>query len=114
MTGAAAHTTAAGWIWHVHLRAFLDLVARYVGHDFDTTDWRAVTAGLESTDDEHPDRWFAYPLVGSHHRVDVHLANAVGGEEVSVRVVGPTDGELALRVDTLMAAYASAPPCHHT
>ncbi|MFB9370776.1 hypothetical protein ACWCYY_34570 [Kitasatospora sp. NPDC001664] len=114
MAAETEHTTAAGWIWRVHLQAFLGLVARYVGHDFDATDWQAVSVGLESTDDDLPDRWFAYPLAGTRHRVDVHLANAVGGDEVSVRVLGSTDRELVLRVDTLMAAYAAAPPCRPT
>ncbi|MFE1989591.1 hypothetical protein [Streptomyces mirabilis] len=77
-----------GWIWHENVQPFLALLARYAGYDFDDTDWQAVELGLEATDDEHLDRWYSYPLVGSDHRVEVHLANAVEGDEVSVRVVG--------------------------
>ncbi|MFJ3310955.1 hypothetical protein ACIPSA_50120 [Streptomyces sp. NPDC086549] len=84
-------------------------MTRYVGYDFDGTDWQAVELGLEATDDEHTDRWYSYPLVGSDHQVDVHLAKAVGGYEVSVRVAGISDPELRLRADTLMAAFAARP-----
>lgn len=96
-----------GWIWHENVQPFLALLARYAGYDFDDTDWQVVELGLEATDDEHRDRWYSYPLVGSDHRVEVHLANAVEGDEVSVRVVGASDPELRLRADTLMAAFAT-------
>ncbi|MFC8193954.1 hypothetical protein ACFUTV_01035 [Streptomyces sp. NPDC057298] len=57
--------------------------------------------------DEHPDCWYSYPLVGSDHRLEVHLAQAVGGSEVSVRVAGTSNPELLLRADTLMEAFAT-------
>jgi hypothetical protein len=69
-----------GWIWNENVQPFLALLARYAGYDFDDTDWQAVELGLEATDDEHL-RWYSYPLVGSDHRVEVHLANAVEGNE---------------------------------
>lgn len=113
MTGTEAHTTAAGWIWDVHLRAFLDLVAHYVGYDFDATDRQAVDAALDLTDDEHPDRWLSHPLAGTRHHVEVHLARSADGDELSVRVLGSADPELVLRVSTLLDAYASSAPVHH-
>ncbi|MDN3028363.1 hypothetical protein [Streptomyces sp. S.PB5] len=99
--------TVEGWIWDENVQPFMALLARYVSYDFDGTDWQVVELGLEATDDEHPDRWYSYPLVGSSHHLDVHLAKAVGGHEVSVRVVGTTDPELLLRADTLIAAFAT-------
>ncbi|WP_256097945.1 hypothetical protein [Streptomyces sp. MnatMP-M17] len=98
-----------GWIWNENVQPFLFLLAHYVGYDFDGTDWQAVELGLEATDDEHLDRWYSYPFVGLNHHVDVHLAKAVGGDEVSVRVTGTSDPELLLRADTLMAAFAIGP-----
>ncbi|WP_257033738.1 hypothetical protein [Streptomyces sp. Ag109_G2-15] len=84
-------------------------MAHYASYDFDGTDWQAVELGLETTDDERPDRWYSYPLVGSDHHVEVHLAKAVGGDEVSVCVAGTSDPELRLRADTLIAAFATRP-----
>ncbi|MFE5328209.1 hypothetical protein ACFRCG_17710 [Embleya sp. NPDC056575] len=97
----------AGWIWNANVRPFLVLLAHYAGCDFDGTDWQAVESGLEAGDDEYPDRWYSYPLVGSEHHVEVYLAQAVGGDEVSVRVTGISDGELLVRADTLIAAFAA-------
>ncbi|WP_189935436.1 hypothetical protein [Streptomyces aurantiogriseus] len=96
-----------GWIWIENVQPFLALLARYAGCDFDGADWQAVELGLEATDDEHPDCWYSYPLVGSDHRLKVHLAQAVGGNEVSVRVAGTSNPELLLRADTLIAAFAT-------
>ncbi|MFE4695823.1 hypothetical protein ACFRIC_01915 [Streptomyces sp. NPDC056738] len=96
-----------GWIWNENVQPFLTLLAQYAGYDFDETDWQTVELGLEVTDDEHPDRWYSYTLFGSAHHLEVHLANAVGGAEVSVRVAGTSDPELLLRADTLMSAFAT-------
>jgi hypothetical protein len=96
-----------GWIWNENVQSFLALLSRYASYDFDGTDWQAVELGLEATDDEHPDLWYSYPLVGSHHRLELHLAQAVGGNEVSVRVTGTSNPELLLRADTLIAAFAT-------
>lgn len=96
-----------GWIWNENVQPFMALLARYAGYDFDGSDWQAVELGLEATDDEHPDRWYSYPLVGSDHHFEVHLAQAVGGNEVSVRVAGTSNSELLLRADTLIAAFAT-------
>lgn len=98
-----------GWIWSENVQPFLALMARYVGYSFDDSDWQAVELGLEATDDEHPDRWYSYPLVGSDHRIDVHLAKAVDGNEVTVRVTGTSDAEVLIRADTLLAAFATSP-----
>ncbi|MFF6778991.1 hypothetical protein ACFY8W_36330 [Streptomyces sp. NPDC012637] len=96
-----------GWIWNENVQPFLALLARYAGYHFNATDRQAVELGLQATDDEHPDRWYSYPLVGSDHHLEVHLAKAVGGDEVSVRVAGTSDPELLLRADTLIAAFAT-------
>lgn len=101
-----AFRAAECWIWNENVQPFLGLLARYAGYDFDDTDWQAVELGIQATDDEHPDRWYSYPLIGLHHRVEVHLAYTVGGDETSVRVVGTSDPEL-WPADTLMAAFAT-------
>ncbi|MGW7545908.1 hypothetical protein ACWGKQ_33095 [Streptomyces sp. NPDC054770] len=88
---------AEGWIWNENVQLFLALLARYAGYDFDGTDWQAVELGLEATDDEHLECWYSYPLVGSDHHLEVRLAKAVGGDEVSVRVEGTSNPELLLR-----------------
>ncbi|MEU5485728.1 hypothetical protein [Streptomyces mirabilis] len=96
-----------GWIWNENVQPFLALLARYAGYDFDGIDWQAVELGLEATDDAHLDRWYSYPLVGSDHHLEVHLAKAVGGDEVSVRVAGTSNPELLLRADTLISTFAT-------
>ncbi|MCG7204458.1 hypothetical protein [Streptomyces arenae] len=96
-----------GWIWSENVQPFLALLARYANYDFDGTDWQVIELGLEATDDEHTDRWYSYPLVGSDHHLEVHLAKAAGGDEVSVRVAGTSNPELLLRADTLIAAFAT-------
>ncbi|MFF5019341.1 hypothetical protein [Streptomyces sp. NPDC001165] len=107
MTENNGERTVRGWIWNENVQPFLAILSRYAGYDFDGTDWQAVELGLEATDDEHPDRWYGYPLVGSDHHIEVHLARAVGGDEVSVRMTGTSDPELLLRADTLIAAFAA-------
>ncbi len=96
-----------GWVWNENVRPFLALLAGYAGYDFNGTDWQSVELALEATDDEHPDRWYGYPLVGANHHREVRLAQAVGGTEVSVRVAGTSNPELLLRADTLIAAFAT-------
>ncbi|WP_033327900.1 hypothetical protein [Streptomyces yerevanensis] len=97
----------AGWIWGRNLRAFLELLSGYAGYAFDETDWEAIEAGVQDTDDEAPDGWYSYPLVGTSATLEVALAQAVGGEEVSVSVTGTETPELQLRTDTLLSAFAS-------
>ncbi|MFD3456037.1 hypothetical protein ACFWVC_28140 [Streptomyces sp. NPDC058691] len=96
-----------GWIWNENVQSFLALLGRYASYDFDGTDWQVVELGPEATDEEHLDRWYSYPLAGSDHHLEVHLAKAVGGDEVSVRVAGTSDPELLLRADTLISAFAT-------
>ncbi|MGV9288263.1 hypothetical protein [Streptomyces sp. NPDC003719] len=97
----------AGWIWGRNLRTFLELLSRYAGYSFDETDWESVEAGVQDTDDETPDGWYSYPLVGTLATLEVALAHAVGGEEVSVRVAGAEARDLQLRTDTLLSALSS-------
>ncbi|MEV7713132.1 hypothetical protein [Streptomyces sp. NPDC088270] len=100
----------SGWIWQRNLAALMMLLSRYVGSDFDDTDWDTVAAGLETTNDEDPDGWFTYPLAGSTASLEVRLANAVGSEVLSVVVAGAESAELRLRIDTLMSALAADAP----
>lgn len=100
-------TEVGGWIWGRNLRSFLELLSRYVGYDFDTTDWDTVASAVEDTDDEHADRWYSYPLAGSVHEIEIRLARSVGGDEVSVKVSGVVTAELELRADTLLSAFAA-------
>ncbi|MEU8604731.1 hypothetical protein [Streptomyces parvulus] len=95
-----------GWIWGRNLRAFLELLSRYAGYTFDETDWVTIEAGIQDTDDEAPDGWYSYPLVGTLATLEVALAHAVGGEEVSIRVAGAETPDLQLRTDTLLSALA--------
>ncbi|MGX1913134.1 hypothetical protein ACWIID_30425 [Streptomyces phaeochromogenes] len=109
----------AGWIWGRNLRAFLELLSGYAGYAFDETDWESIEAGVQDTDDEAPDSWYSYPLVGPNATFEVALAQAVGGQEVSVSVAGIKTPELRLRADTLLSAFGSVrqPACstaaHH-
>ncbi|MFJ8013725.1 hypothetical protein [Streptomyces sp. NPDC096339] len=96
-----------GWIWERNLRSFLELLSHYVGHGFDVTDWETVALAVEGTDDERPDGWYSYPLVGEQRQVEVRLARAVGGDELMVTVKGPLTPELEVRADTLPAAFAA-------
>ncbi|KQV97010.1 hypothetical protein [Streptomyces sp. Root369] len=74
----------AGWIWGRNLRAFLELLSRYAGYALDETDWETIEAGVQDTDEEAPDSWYSYPLVGTNASLKVTLAQSVGGQEVSV------------------------------
>ncbi|MER5462510.1 hypothetical protein ABT010_17895 [Streptomyces sp. NPDC002668] len=96
-----------GWIWQRNLAAFMELLSRYIGSDFDETDWDTVALGLEATDDEDPDCRYAYPLAGATASLEVRLANAVGSDVLSVVVAGAWSSELRLRIDTLMSALAA-------
>lgn len=97
----------AGWIWGRNLRAFLELLSSYAGYTFDETDWETIEVGVQDTDDEASDGWYSYPLVGTLATLEVALAHAVGGGEVSVRVAGAEAPDLQLRTDTLLSALAS-------
>lgn len=96
-----------GWIWGHNLRAFLELLSRYIGCAFDETDWETIAAGVQRTDEEAPDSWYSYPLVGTSGALKVALAQAADGEEVSVSITGAETPELQVRTDTLLSAFAS-------
>ncbi|MFE9934226.1 hypothetical protein [Streptomyces sp. NPDC005533] len=98
-------TEVGGWIGGRNLRSFMELLSHYVGYDFDVTDWKTVA--LAGTDDERAERWYAYPLVGDLHQVDVWLARSVGGDELSVTVSGIEMAELEIRADALLSAFAT-------
>ncbi|KOG75508.1 MULTISPECIES: hypothetical protein [Streptomyces] len=96
-----------GWILTYRARPFLELLSRYAGYDFDDTDWAAVEAGVKATDAADADGWYSYPLVGRGDTLEVRLANAVGGDELSVVIVGAGTYEMCLRADTLLSAFAT-------
>ncbi|OEJ94054.1 hypothetical protein [Streptomyces thermolilacinus] len=89
-----------------HLRPFLELLSRYTGYAFDDTDWDAVESGVRDTDDEYPDRWYAYPLAGKAGTLEIRVAHAVGSDVTSVSVTGARSPEPRVRTDTLLSAYA--------
>jgi hypothetical protein len=89
-----------GWVFEDNVVRFLEHVSSYIGYAYDDLDEAALTGALEDTDDESKDRWFSYPLAGTPPLV-VHLAQAVGGSVVSVRVEGDIDPILAARFETL-------------
>ncbi|MFW6722785.1 hypothetical protein ACHZ98_22000 [Streptomyces sp. MAR4 CNY-716] len=85
---AADGLVACGWIWESNARAFCDSLAAEVGYDFDDSDWQAIETALPGTDDDQPpSSWYVYPFVG-RDRVDLRVAQGVGGAEISVRIEG--------------------------
>ncbi|MFG2858630.1 hypothetical protein ACGFZ9_50310 [Streptomyces mirabilis] len=97
----------AGLIMGRNLRAFLELLSSYADYAFDETDWDTIELGIFDTDDEKPDGWYAYPLVGSSATLEISLAHSVGSEVMSIRVAGAESPELRLRTDTLLTAFFS-------
>jgi hypothetical protein len=93
-------TLIAGWVFEDNVVRFLEHVSRYVGYAYDDHDEAALIGALEDTDDESTEHWFSYPLAGTPPLV-VHLAQAVGGTVVSVRVEGDINPILAARLETL-------------
>ncbi|MGW4896949.1 hypothetical protein ACWEQL_32530 [Kitasatospora sp. NPDC004240] len=92
------------WIYRDNLQMFVGLLSLYIGYDgLGETDWEAITLGLESTD-EDPDRWYTYALVGPSTVLDLTIAQATGGNEISIRLPRPTDPVLAARIETLLDA----------
>lgn len=75
------------WVWPGNLRPFIETVSRWIGYDFDDSDWSALEYGLVSTDND-AGRWFTYPLVGDPI-LEMSVAQNDGGEPVSVRVDAP-------------------------
>jgi hypothetical protein len=89
-----------GWVFEGNVGQFMEHVSRYIGYGYDEFDEVALTGALDGTDDESTDGWFSYPLAGTPALM-VHLAQAVGGSVVSVRVGGDIDAVLAARFETL-------------
>ncbi|MGW0485271.1 hypothetical protein [Nonomuraea sp. NPDC003214] len=80
----------AGWIKAENARVFCEILASLIGYGFDDLDWQVVETGLSST------------------RLDLRLAQAVGGSVVSVEVYGAVGdvlrGQVELACD-VAAAY---------
>ncbi|MGW0485276.1 hypothetical protein [Nonomuraea sp. NPDC003214] len=98
----------SGWIKEENARVFCEILASLIGYEFDDLDWQAVETGLSSTDDEQEERWHGYPLVGETARLDLRLAQAVGGSVISVEVYGAVGDVLREQVELacdVAAAY---------
>ncbi|MDC0766142.1 hypothetical protein [Streptomyces sp. HD] len=87
------------------LRPFLELLAHYIDHPFDDTDWETIELGLEPTDDE-ADVWYSYPLIGSVQSLGVRLARDAETDIVWVTVTGAALADLRLRIGTLFDAFS--------
>ncbi|MEV0830761.1 hypothetical protein [Nonomuraea rubra] len=98
----------AGWIKEENARVFCEILASLAGYEFDDLDWQAVGCALPDIDDEQEERWYGYPLAGRGTRLDLRLAQAVGGSVVMVEVYGDADdvqrGRVELACD-VAAAY---------
>lgn len=92
-------------MWGENVPVLMRTLSALVGYRYDSSDEIAVEFGLPSTDADADDRWFDYPLVGQPI-ITVWLAQNVGAEPVSVRVVGDMDPVLAARVDTAIGVMA--------
>ncbi|MCF6469316.1 hypothetical protein FAF44_13065 [Nonomuraea sp. MG754425] len=90
------------------MRVFCEILTWLVESEFDDLDWQAVETGLTGTDDERENGRHSYPLVGETGRLDLELAQAVGGTVISVEVYGVVDevlrGQVELACD-VAAAY---------
>ena len=64
------------WIFEHNLRAWLEIVARALGSDFDSDDWDAVRFGIKVTNVEN-DSWYDYPLGAAHVRVALDPGSSV-------------------------------------
>ncbi|NUQ97687.1 MAG: hypothetical protein HOY79_14415 [Streptomyces sp.] len=101
-TGSSKPVFASGWVLEANLRPLCEVVSDLIGYDFDDADWRAVEHGLPGTDDDRPATdWFLYPLVG-RTRVDLRVAQAVGGSVVSIQLLGTADDTLTVQAGTVI------------
>ncbi|GII28881.1 hypothetical protein [Planotetraspora mira] len=87
-----------GWIWEENTRVLCEVLAWLVGYTFDDLDWMAIGAALPDTDDENEGRWYSYPLVGGKATLELRLAQAVGGCELSFEVFGSADEVLSAQI----------------
>lgn len=105
---------AHSWVWRANLRPLMEMCSRTVGYGFDDSDWDAVDLILSSTDDDLPwTSWGTYPLVGADDYLDVAFAQAVGGDEVGVVIIGAADSDreaTLLAFLDVFAAYQVADP----
>jgi hypothetical protein len=82
------------------------MLSGYVGYGFDATDWEVISLGLEETDDEDPNGWYSYELIGDA-RVGLQMARCLGDGIVMLRVIGGSS-DIQIRAETLLAAYAES------
>jgi hypothetical protein len=83
----------------------METVSEVIGYDFDDSDWLAVSTALGRTDDERSDGWYVHPLVGDQ-QVDMRLAQAVGGDEVSVNIGDTAPEHLREKIALLLSVFA--------
>lgn len=101
---------ASGWVWSGNVRPLIEMVSDTIGYAFDDSDWLAISDALPDTDDEEDDGWYVYPLMGGPP-VELRLAQAVGGGEVSVQLIGSTNEELRGKVELLLSSPATWSLC---
>ena len=99
---AARSQVAATWVPPQNLRPFLETISRWVGYTFDDTDWAAIADGVEGTDADAR-QWYTYPICGVP-RLDVAVANNVGHDPVSIRVLAAADVPDLVRVQIAATA----------
>jgi hypothetical protein len=95
---ARDHVLGSGWLLYPSVRRFLELASFYVGYDFDDLDWQAIEAGIKGLRSE--DDTFGYPIAGQRE-LAISLSKDPGGDEVILRIAGPPDELLAVRLSTL-------------
>lgn len=89
-----------GWVDEENLERWFDYLSSYVGYEFDSFDWAAVSKALPATDADDEMTRYEYPIVGDPPLV-VRLASAAEDGIVMVSVKGPIDPVLAARIETL-------------
>ena len=98
--------TITGWVWESNVHPFLRVLSGYAGYGFDPTDWEVISLGLEETDDEDPNGWYSYELIGVS-RVGLQMARCLGDGIVLLRVISGSS-DIQIRAETLLDAYAQS------
>lgn len=95
-------TEVGGWVLAENLEQWLEYLSSYVGYEFDSLDWAAISDALRETDADDEMTQYEYPIVGDPPLV-VGLASAAEDGIVIVIVIvkGQIDPVLAARIETL-------------
>ncbi len=106
---AAAESEVSGWVWSGHVRTALQWISRWVGYDFDDTDWQVVEDALPRTSWEPPEQWYDYPIIGTP-TLTAYVAREPGADPVGIRVQGTLDPILTTQIETLLSLLADVVP----